>query len=113
MIYQGQELSGRVELDGNSFINCSFQGATLVYRGGAAPSLADCRFDPAQIEFQDAAANTVRLLGAMARPGSGLRYLAARMLWQILGEDGAEEPASQASSTGATSYPAAESAAIN
>lgn len=113
MIYQGQELSGRVELDGNSFVNCSFQHATLVYRGGAAPSLAGCCFEPAQIEFQDAAANTVHLLGAMARPGSGLRYVAARMLWQILGGDEAEKSASQASSTGATSYPAAESAAIS
>lgn len=84
MIYQEQELSGRVELDGNSFVNCTFHHATLVYRGGAAPSLAGCCFDPAQIEFQDAAANTVRLLGAMASPGSGLRYVAARMLWQIL-----------------------------
>lgn len=84
MIHEDQHLSGSIELDGNDFIRCSFVHATLIYRGGALPRLTDCSFDPAQIEFQDAAANTIRLLGAMAQPGSGLRYLAARTLWQIL-----------------------------
>lgn len=90
MDYEGQELSGGVELDGNRFVNCNFREATLIYRGGAAPQLINCTFDPAQIEFQDAAANTVRLLGAMAQPDSGLRYLAARLFWQILGHEGAD-----------------------
>ncbi|WP_022681622.1 hypothetical protein [Sphingobium bisphenolivorans] len=86
MIYEGQQLSGNVELDGNRFIKCRFEHATLIYRGGEPPQLSECVFDPAQIEFQNAAANTVRLLGAMAQPNSGLRYLAARMFWQILGD---------------------------
>ncbi len=102
MEYEGQTLSGAVELDGNSFIDCRFQDATLIYRGGVAPRLINCSFDPAQMEFQDAAANTVRLLGAMSRPESGLRYLAARMFWQILGADGAmpADPVEMAAKTG-------------
>lgn len=87
MRYERQELSGLVELDGNIFVRCGFQDATLVYRGGPAPILTDCRFDPAQIQFQDAAANTVNLLAAMARPETGLRYLVARVAWQILGNE--------------------------
>ena len=88
MEYEGQTLSGAVELDGNSFDNCRFKDATLIYRGGDAPRLVNCSFDPAQVEFQDAAANTVRLLGAMAGPESALRYLVARMFWQMLGAGG-------------------------
>ncbi|MCB4858170.1 hypothetical protein K7W03_01035 [Sphingobium sp. PNB] len=84
MIYEGQHLSGSIELDGNSFIRCSFVHAALIYRGGEPPRLVDCSFDPACIEFQGAAANTMRLLGAMSQPGSGLRYFAARTLWEIL-----------------------------
>ena len=87
MNYEGQQLSGLVELDGNRFVRCRFNDATLVYRGGPAPILTDCCFDPAQIQFQDAAANTVSLLSAMARPESGLRYMVARIAWQILGDE--------------------------
>ncbi|HKR15759.1 hypothetical protein [Rhizorhapis sp.] len=94
-----QELSGLIELDGNRFIGCTFRNATLIYRGGAAPILSGCSFDPAQIQFKDAAANTVNLLTAMAQRESGLRYMVARMAWQILGNDG---PASRDASASYT-----------
>ena len=84
MVREEQNLSGLVELDGHRFIRCKFQHATLIYRGGKIPQMIDCSFDPAQIEFQDAAADTVRLLAAMSHPGSGLRYLVARMFLGIL-----------------------------
>lgn len=48
MIYEGQTLSGQVELDGNRFVNCQFHQAKLIYRGGRAPQLLGCMFDPAR-----------------------------------------------------------------
>ena len=52
MEYEGQTLSGAVELDGNSFIDCRFQDATLIYRGGVAPRLINCSFDPPRWNFR-------------------------------------------------------------
>ena len=72
-VYRDQTLTGVVRLDGATFVRCRFRQTRLIYSGGAPPSIEDCTFDGASFEFTEAAARTLALLKAMARPSSGLR----------------------------------------
>ena len=70
-----QTLTGVVELDGNTFIECEFKDAQLTYRGGMAPSFANCRFTNARFNFEDSAANTVNFLRAMLPLQTNMRQV--------------------------------------
>ena len=70
--FTGQELSGRVLLDGGTFERCRFKKAALIYIGGVAPTIRDCSFEAVSFEFKGAAGRTVALLQAMSMPKSGL-----------------------------------------
>jgi hypothetical protein len=70
--FTDQELTGRVLLDGGTFERCRFRKASLVYIGGAAPTLVSCSFHEVSFEFSGAAGRTVAFLKAMAAPKSGL-----------------------------------------
>jgi hypothetical protein len=70
--FTGQELSGRVLLDGGTFDRCRFKNAALIYIGGAAPTIRGCSFDGVSFEFKGAAGRTVSFLQAMSTPRSGL-----------------------------------------
>ena len=73
MTYRNETLTGEVELDGKEFDNCTFSGASLIYRGGQPPTLNECDLTDFTFEFRGAAANTVALLRAMAAPNSGFQ----------------------------------------
>ena len=60
-----------VELDGNDFTDCTFQGCTLIYRGGRGPNMNGCDLRDSKFKFEGAAGNTVAFLKAMSK--SGLR----------------------------------------
>jgi len=68
-----QLLTGRVTLDNARFEKCRFQGAVLVYSGGAPPHIQDCSFKDVSFEFEGAAGRTLALLQAMSAGASGLR----------------------------------------
>ena len=73
LMFEDETLTGRVTLDGASFERCVFNGAVLVYSGGAPPMIQNCSFRDVRFEFQDAAARSLALLKAMSAQKSGLR----------------------------------------
>ncbi len=83
--FRNQVLQGRQALDGNSFFNCEFRNAQMVYRGGVQPSLSNCKFTASQFVFEGEAANTMNLLRGMLRPQSGLRSFALGMMPEVGG----------------------------
>ena len=52
----------RVILDGGSFVECTFDGTTLVYFGGRIPEVDRCSLNNVRFEFEGPAKNTVELL---------------------------------------------------
>jgi hypothetical protein len=52
----------RVILDGGTFVDCAFEGSTLVYFGGKIPEINRCRLTNVKFEFEGPAKNTVELL---------------------------------------------------
>lgn len=76
-------LQGRQALDGNTFTNCEFSNAELVYKGGPQPSFINCRFTKARFAFEDEAANTVNLLRGMLQPQTGMRSFVTGMMPEI------------------------------
>lgn len=63
--YKNQVLA----LDGNEYTDCSFIQCTLSYSGGKLPVLRGCKFDPPNVHFHEAAANTLALMRAMYHGG--------------------------------------------
>lgn len=59
-----------VELDGETFSNCSFQSCRLVYAGGDAPTLERCHFTDCEWRFEGAAAETLASLKRMWNAGA-------------------------------------------
>lgn len=55
----------RVELDGNSFENCIFNGSTMYFTGSKPVSFLGCEFHDVRWEFSGAAALTVQFLKAL------------------------------------------------
>ncbi len=60
-----------VEMDGNTFIGCTFGSATLRYAGGEHPLFENCSFDGMNWEFTDAALRTIQLLQSLNIHGVG------------------------------------------
>jgi hypothetical protein len=52
----------RIILDGGTFIECEFNGTTLVYFGGGIPEMDRCRLNGVNFSFEGPAKNTVELL---------------------------------------------------
>ena len=52
----------RIILDGGTFVECTFDGTTLVYFGGKIPEVDRCRLNNVKIEFEGPAKHTVELL---------------------------------------------------
>ncbi len=73
MTHEGKIFADAVKLDGNEFIDCTFENCTLVYSGGLPPLITRCDFKSFTFEFRGHAANTVAFLQAMASPKSGFQ----------------------------------------
>lgn len=52
----------RIILDGGRFIECEFNGTTLIYCGGGIPEIDRCRLNGVNFSFEGPAKNTVELL---------------------------------------------------
>ncbi|HZF41896.1 MAG TPA: hypothetical protein VEZ48_00615 [Sphingomonadaceae bacterium] len=75
MEFRDQKLTGQVTLDGNSFFDCHFEKATMVFAGGTPPTLSSCTFNDSVFKFEHAASNTVSLLRGMSEKESGLQVI--------------------------------------
>ncbi len=82
---RNQVLEGRQLLDGNTFIDCEFRNAQLVFKGVEQPGFANCRFTASRFVFEDNAAVTVNLLRGMLRPETGMRSFVTGMMPEIAG----------------------------
>lgn len=51
-----------VELDGNTYTDCTFVGCRLIYRGGEMPTIEGCRLDGCAWEFEDSAGRTLEFM---------------------------------------------------
>lgn len=78
-----QVLEGRQLLDGNTFINCEFRNARLVFKGVEQPGFTNCRFTQSRFEFEDSAAVTVNFLRGMLQPQTGMRGFVTGMMPEI------------------------------
>jgi hypothetical protein len=56
-------------LDGNEYIECTFQGCTLVYSGGILPILHGCSMNDCSWKFDGAAERTVAFMSALYHGG--------------------------------------------
>lgn len=71
-LHKAKEFTGRVEVDGNAYVACTFENVVLVYAGGAPPSFAGCIFREWKFAFEGPAGNTVNFLKSLAPKQSGL-----------------------------------------
>ena len=60
-----------VDVDGVSFADCRFEGATLRYAGGDHPSFDNCEARDVNWYFADGALRTVQLLQQVNNNGGG------------------------------------------
>jgi hypothetical protein len=58
-----------VQVDGNSYIGCTFTRSTLIYSAGELPKFANCEFDRVTLDFDGAAQNTLTFLSGLYRGG--------------------------------------------
>lgn len=72
-----------VNLDSNEFINCTFDGCTLVYRGGPLPKFSGNSIDKCIWNFSDAAELTLRFIAGLYQAGDGGKDVVERMFDQI------------------------------
>lgn len=67
MEYKDEAFTGvSVELDGNRFVRCTFDGCVVHYRGGEVPELDDVYFSRTNFTLDDAALNTMKFLASFA-----------------------------------------------
>jgi hypothetical protein len=85
--HTGKTFTGRVVIDERAFVDCTFEGATLLYFGGPPPSFQGCQFRGAQWDFKSSALNTIGLLQAFSRPESGFRALFEQIFAGSAGAD--------------------------
>lgn len=60
-----------IDVDGRSFIKCSFDNCTFTYAGGELPVISDCSFNDCRWQFAGNAANTIAFLSGMYNGGFG------------------------------------------
>lgn len=60
-----------VDLDGETFENCTFRNVTLAYSGGEPPVLDGCKFEEFTFDFRGAASNTALFMRALSEAPGG------------------------------------------
>ena len=58
-----------VELDGNQYQGCTFQGCKLMYYGGPIPYFDSCSFDSSPFMFEKGAGNALEFLRELYHAG--------------------------------------------
>lgn len=56
-------------VDGKQYKNCVFQDVTLIYEGGQLPTFVNCQFRGVDMQFAQAAANTLKFLSGLNKGG--------------------------------------------
>jgi hypothetical protein len=70
-MHQGNTFTNaRIELDGQTFENCTFDGCTIVFSGRGPYNLRGCGFNNCQFALDGAAALTVKYLADMHQMGA-------------------------------------------
>ncbi len=82
---RNQVLEGRQEIDGNTYYDCQFRSAVLVFKGVQQPGFSNCRFTQSRFAFEGHAATTVNLLRGMLQPQTGMRGFVTGMMPEIGG----------------------------
>jgi hypothetical protein len=59
-----------VELDGQTFRDCTFDTCVLIYRGGQPPEISNCLFPKCEWRLEDAADRTLDFFGLLHRIGA-------------------------------------------
>jgi hypothetical protein len=80
---RNQTLSGDQMIDGNTYIDCTFDNARLIYEGGAAPGFGNCMFKASHFRFQGPAGQTLTFLKAMAPARTGMREMVLGLLPEL------------------------------
>lgn len=80
---RNQTLSGDQIIDGNNYIDCTFDGARLIYEGGMPPGFQNTRFDNSQFRFQGPAGYTLAFLKAMSPAQTGMRHMVQGLLPEL------------------------------
>lgn len=79
-----QTLTGRVDLDGSTFVNVVFDGAALFYEGGKAPNFQNCTFkEGCSFTFQEQAGNTLAFIRSMAHPSTNMRFIVEGLIPEL------------------------------
>ena len=69
-----------VEMDGKTFINCTFDGCVIRFVGSAVHSAVGCRFDDCGVSFDGAAYIVVMQLRAWISGGGNFGQTIQRIL---------------------------------
>ena len=81
-----QTLTGRVDLDDNSYVNVVFDGAKLFYEGGKAPTFQNVTFNEGcSFTFQEQAGNTLAFLRSMAPASTNMRFVVQGLIPELQG----------------------------
>ena len=80
---RNQVLQGRQLVDGNTYHDCEFKDALLVFTGLQAPGFVNTRFTNSGFTFEGQAATTVNFLRAMLPPQTGMRGFVTGMMPEI------------------------------
>lgn len=75
-----QTFFDRVDIDGTVFREVIFDGAELVYCGGAMPGFDRCRFLDVTFTFEGAAGETIGLLRALSAANPDLKQVVLDLL---------------------------------
>lgn len=71
-----QTVNGRVDLDGNSYVNVVFEHAGLFYAGGKPPVFQNVTFtETCSFTFEEQAGNTLAFIRSMAHPSTNMRFI--------------------------------------
>jgi hypothetical protein len=62
----------RIILDGARFLDCTFEGTTLVFFGGQLPEMQNCSFSDVRFSLEGPAGNTLDLLRKLRERGIAL-----------------------------------------
>jgi len=58
-----------LSVDGNEYVGCTFTDVVFVYGGGALPTFTKCLFSDVALQFEGAAASTLKFLNGLAANG--------------------------------------------
>lgn len=82
--FENQTFSGLVRVDGQTYTDCRFQNAEVVYAGGPPPTYTRCGFEGSRLVFEGAADATIQYMRALAAAGPELQSAIRAMLPELI-----------------------------